>query len=432
MEEPVTRTLGWLLGVLLVLPLPARAQDAAAARYRQSCDDGDGAACVVLGMMYERGAGVQRSAPRAVGLYQRACDVGELRGCVNLGVLLEAGIGADANVPRARELFARACEGGDQTACDLRASLDRGADTGPATYFKAGRIQDAASGAALSGALLQVPELGIRVVSDDDGRVSLGRIPAGEHGILVERFGYEPVDGEIEVPGNAEFVVMMPAAQIFDPFEQGRIVGRVTDANGGSSLANVAVSITGDSSVRALSNVEGRFELRDVTAGLVEVQLSSLGYATRRTWVVLQPGASVELAATMSQQAIELEPIEVMVRSGYLDRSGFYRRAQQGWGTHFAPDDIERINPFSAADLIRYRVPGVRVDSNGTAISRRGFMTSGACALQVFMDGIPSFLGLEDIPTQWLDAVEVYHGVGTPIQYQFNNQCGVVLIWTTR
>jgi hypothetical protein len=421
-----------MLGWLLVLPVCVRAQDAAPARFLTACDAGDGSACVVLGLMYERGASVPRNAPRAVTLYQRACELGELRGCVNLGVLLEAGIGADTNVDRARELFTLACDGGQQTACDLRAALDRGTANGPATYFKTGRVTDAAGGAPLPGALVQLPGLGIRVVSDDEGRVSLGRIPTGQHGIMVERFGYEPVSGDIDVPGNAEFVVMMPAAQVSDPFELGRIVGRVSDADGGNGLSSVDVSITGEPSARAVSNVEGRFELRNVTPGLVEVQLSSIGYATRTTVVVLQPGASVELAATMSQQAIELEPIEVMVRSGYLDRSGFYRRARQGWGTHFAPEDIERINPFNAADLIRYRVPGVRVDPNGTAISRRGFMTSGACALQVFMDGMPSSLRLEDIPTHWLDAVEVYHGVGTPIQYQFNNSCGVVLIWTSR
>jgi hypothetical protein len=241
------------------------------------------------------------------------------------------------------------------------------------------------------------------------------------------------VSGELEVPGNAEFAVMMPRAEVPDPFETGRIVGRVADAGGGRSLSNVDVAIVGEPTRQAVSDVEGRFELRDVPPGLLEVRLSLLGYATRTTPVVLQPGATVELAATMSQQAIELEPIEVMVRSGYLDRSGFYRRAQQGWGTHFAPDEIERIDPFSAGDLLRFgRVPGVRMMPGGTAISSRGFMTSGDCALQVFMDGVPSSLSLDDIPPGWLDAVEVYHGVGTPAQYQFNNACGVVLIWTRR
>jgi len=256
-------------------------------------------------------------------------------------------------------------------------------------------------------------------------------MPAGSHGIVVERVGYEPVSGEIEVPGNAEFVVMMPRARVSDPLEAGRIIGRVSDPSG-TGLSTVDVAITGDPAARTVSGAGGRFELRDVTPGLVEIQLSLLGYATRTTLVVLQPGATIELAATMSERAIELEPIEVMVRSGYLDRSGFYRRARGGWGTHFSPDDIVRIDPFSAADLIRYRVPGVQVDNAGTAISRRGFATSGACALQLFMDGMPTSLTLEDIPPEWLDAVEVYHGVGTPVEYQFNNQCGVVLIWTTR
>jgi hypothetical protein len=276
---------------------------------------------------------------------------------------------------------------------------------------------------------VEVQGLGIRVVSDDDGRVSLGRLPAGTHGIVVEGFGYEAVSGEIDVPGNAEFVVMLPRASVSDPLDTGRILGRVSNENGGG-LSTVDVVIVGNPSARTVSNPAGRFELRDVTPGLVEVRLSLLGYATRTTLVVLQPGATVELAATMSERAIELEPIEVVVRSGYLDRSGFYRREREGWGSHFGPEDIARIDPFSAADLIRYRVPGVQVRTGGPAISRRGSFFSGPCALGVFVDGVPSWWSLDDIPVEWLDAVEVYHGIGTPIQY--TNGCGAVLIWTKR
>jgi hypothetical protein len=253
-------------------------------------------------------------------------------------------------------------------------------------------------------------------------------MPAGSHGIVVEGFGYEPVSGEIDVPGNAEFVVMLPRASVSDPLETGSIVGRVANTND-RGLSTVDVAIVGNPAARTVSNPAGRFELRDVSPGLVEVQLSLLGYATRTTLVVLQPGATVELAATMSERAIELEPIEVMVRSGYLDRSGFYRRARGGWGTHFGPEDVARIDPFDAGDLIRGRVPGVRMMPDGTAISSRGFMTSGDCALEVILDGI---LGLYDVPMEWIDAVEVYHGVGTPVEYTFRNSCGVVLIWTTR
>jgi hypothetical protein len=388
--------------------------------------------------MYERGAGVDRDEARAADLYGRACEQGELRGCVNLGVLLEAGTGVNRDPERARELYARACDGGQALACDLGAALERSDAAGPPTYFKAGRVNDADNEAPIFGALLEVPSLGLRVISDDQGRVSLGRIPRGRHGIVVEAFGYEPVSGEVDAPGNAEFVVLMPRARFDDPLARGRIVGTIGEADGGRNLANVEIGVVGDSLARSLSNADGRFELRGLAPGLLELRLSRLGYATRTTRVVLQPGATVELSAVMSQQAIELEPIEVMVRSGYLDRSGFYRRAQQGWGTHFAPEDIERLDPFSAADLLRRRpVAGVRMMPDGIALSRRSssFSSSsdaGNCILQVFLDGVPASANLEDIPGEWLDAVEVYQGVGTPIQYQFNNSCGVVLIWTTR
>jgi hypothetical protein len=283
--------------------------------------------------------------------------------------------------------------------------------------------------------VVEVPRLGVRATSDERGLVSLGRLPEGSHGIVVQRFGYEAVSGEIQVPGNAEFLVMLTRAAIVDVSAAGRIVGRIDQEGTLAGLAGVEVSTVGQPPVRTLSNADGRFELRNVPPGLVEVRLSMLGYATRATTVVLQPGATVELAATMSTQAIELEPIEVMVTSGYLDRSGFYQRARQGWGTQFAPDDIARVDPFSATDLIRGRVPGVQVRMGRygpEALARRGFGFPGDCLLEVYLDGAVTSIGLDDIPAEWLDAVEVYHGIGTPAQYQFSNGCGVVLIWTRR
>ena len=69
-ELPVTRFAAALFGVLLLWPGSLRAQDAAA-RYQQACDGGDAAACTVLGLMYERGAGVGQDPVRAARLLRR-------------------------------------------------------------------------------------------------------------------------------------------------------------------------------------------------------------------------------------------------------------------------------------------------------------------------------------------------------------------------
>ena len=85
---------------------------------------------------------------------------------------------------------------------------------------------------------------------------------------------------------------------------------------------------------------------------------------------------------------------------------------------------------------IFWRVPGVSViyDAGGTrVVSRRGI--GQGCVLRVVVDGVASPFDTEDIERMspdWLEAVEVYRGVGTPIEYAGLGGCGVVLLWTKR
>jgi len=384
--------------------------------------------------MYERGAGVEENLGRAAALYESACEGGQLRACINLALLLESGRGVGRNPVRAASLYRQVCAGGESMGCDLLARLERTVSTsGLGQFRKTGRVEDAESGVVLRDAVVEVPSLGIRVISDASGGVDLGRLPEGRYGIVAERFGYESVSGQVDVPGNADFVVQLFRASVGDSFVPGRVVGRVFTEDGSQGLANVEVS-GGDPEVRAFSGPEGRFALERVPGGLVEVRFALLGYETRGASVVLQPGATVEMSVNLATRAIELAPIEVTVRSGYLERSGFYRRAQKGWGTHFSPDDIARIDPLYTSDLIRGRVPGVRVvferEATYAVSGRAESLSQGPCRMPVYVDGVPEFDDeLDRLGPQWIEAMEVYHGAGTPIEY---GGCGVILIWTNR
>ncbi len=79
-------------------------------------------------------------------------------------------------------------------------------------------------------------------------------------------------------------------------------------------------------------------------------------------------------------------------------------------------------------------------------VQRRGFdavavsgratsLSLGSCVLPVWVDGVRAFdADLDRFPLEWIGAMEVYHGISTPIQYGGGpagvNSCGVVLIWT--
>lgn len=452
-----------LIAVLLCLPGRAASQDTPSQRaqrlYERTCDGGDLVACNIFGLMREMGQGVSQDLDQARQLYRRACEGGELTGCTNLGLIYGRGLGVPQDLARARRNYLVACEGGQPLGCDLLAALDSvGVDTGAPdsvrlaatpgttpsstvrTYSKAGQVADADNTRGLSNAVVDVPELGIHAVTDDEGRVSLGRLPAGRYTIVAERFGYEAVDGLLEVPGSAEFLILMDPALMGDPLATGQVQGLVSDVATHEPLLDVAVEVVGQDRT-VLSNAEGRFLLRDVKPGLLKVRLTRLGYAPRTATLVLQPRGTGEITAAMSTQAIELAPIEVTTtgRATYLDRMGFTDRRERGLGTQFTRADVEAYGFREMSDLIRRssgifvnepsHVPPVAYAVNTHAMSLLG----GTCVLPVYIDGILSFdKNLNQLPPSFVEAVEVYTGNDVPIQYGGTNDCGVVLFWTRR
>ncbi|HUF76130.1 MAG TPA: carboxypeptidase regulatory-like domain-containing protein [Longimicrobiales bacterium] len=437
----LARSTSTLLFLVAVFGPPLAAAQSTERLYEEACDGGDMVACNVFGLMLETGEGVPRDLERAAELYQRACEGGELIGCTNVGLLFGAGVGLPADPARAAGFFQIACEGGEQLGCELHRRLEDASTPEPLErYEKAGRVGDADSGRPLAEAIVELPGVGVRAISGPDGRFLLASVPAGRHAVRAERLGYELLLGTLDVPGNPDFLMLMTPAEILDPRAPGQIVGRVVEGAGGG-LSDVEIAVVDQERARTLSNQQGRFTIRDVQPGLVTVRFARLGYAPRTAVLVVQPGRTAEIAAAMPVEPIELEPVEVTVRSLDLERDGFYERAGRGWGHHFAPGDVERISPIDISDLFRGRVPGVRVvrlhDREWGYVTRligrrAASFTRGPCFLDVYVDGMLMMDRNVDLfSAETLAAAEVYYGPGTPMQYNMNG-CGAVLLWTRR
>lgn len=119
-----------------VSPQPARA----AALYRLGCDSGVPVACVNLGRNYETGSGVPVNVGEAVRLYQRACDAGAMPGCYTLGTAYQRGVGVEVDLPRAAQLFSRACYRGYPYACVSLAYCYRTGSGAPKSSLEAVRL----------------------------------------------------------------------------------------------------------------------------------------------------------------------------------------------------------------------------------------------------------------------------------------------------
>ena len=93
---------------------------------------------------------------------------------------------------------------------------------------------------------------------------------------------------------------------------QGSIRGRVTDA-AGAPLARALISAEG-SGLRATSDEQGRYEIRDLSSGTYTVRVRLLGYVPQSARVTVGDAAVTQDFA-LAEQAISLSPVDVTVGS---------------------------------------------------------------------------------------------------------------------
>jgi hypothetical protein len=399
------------LAVLALIPWALQAQNTASG-YQRICDGGDLVTCTVVGLIYETGAGGTRDLARAIDLYERSCNREVAAACHRLKL---AQSGTAASVP-----------------ADER--------------VRVGYVADAYDGSALGGASIRVrgiADIGERrYLTDGAGRVVLDPLPFGRHLIDVQRGGYQPTEGELPVPWETDFLILMERVSEEKESDVGQIFGQVTEDGTSDGISDVDITVHGANSVRTISNGQGRFQLSALLPGPVEVEFRRLGYEPRTTRVIVQRSRTVEMYATMSAVPIELAPVEVSVVPLYLERSGFYRRARNATGARFTHRDIALMNPMMVGDIVR-RVAGVtvvsaQIGSRSEAISnrRRSGTDSGSCRLLPHFNGVPLVdFELELVPPEEIEALEIYQGANVPIEYRYEFQpagpsCGVILIWT--
>ena len=94
----------------------------AASLYKKACDGGCAEGCHNLGVLYEKGLGVNQSYAKAASLYKRACNGGCALGCNNLGVLYVNGLGVPLNKIKAYQYWMKAAKQGNANA---QYNLDR-------------------------------------------------------------------------------------------------------------------------------------------------------------------------------------------------------------------------------------------------------------------------------------------------------------------
>jgi hypothetical protein len=149
------------------------------------------------------------------------------------------------------------------------------------------------------------------------------------------------------------------------------------------------------------------------------------------------PGVNLDVTIPMAVAAVELAPIVVTARVKGLEQVGFYERRQSGQGSFLTREEINNMRGIALpSDLLR-GFNGVNLARRGNG---RGYRVVGRnqCPYRYYVDGvrIGPYFDFDDLEWHWIDAVEVYNGLGQiPARFQDAEpvnvrSCGVVVVWT--
>lgn len=197
---------------------------------------------------------------------------------------------------------------------------------------------------------------------------------------------------------------------------------------------------------QAVTDARGRFTFNGLTTGGYRLIVEHIGYATRNDSIDLSQARVHDVDVRMHEEALRLQPIVVIARSDYLSRVGFYDRRLEGLSGHFITRiDIERQGPIELTDLFR-SMPGTVLRSSQLGkrqirfnrVGGQGGMGPDGCLPDMYLDGFivggsPGASRLDNhdiVPPREIEALEVYMGAATPLQYR--NPCGVILVWTRK
>ena len=187
---------------------------------------------------------------------------------------------------------------------------------------------------------------------------------------------------------SAIAIATLLAAPAVAQSQQATITGKVTATGSGQPLVEARVQVVGQSIVTSV-NAEGRYTLRGVPAGTIEVRVIRVGYVEQKKSVTVPPGGSPTLDFV-------LEPAIVKLQEVVTTATGEQRKVELG-NTVAVIEAARRVeeSPINSMnDLLVAKAPGVAVLPNnmtgaGAQIRNRGLNSVNRSNAPIFIiDGV--------------------------------------------
>src|SRR5688572_23832564 len=229
--------------------------------------------------------------------------------------------------------------------------------------------------------------------------------------------------------------------------QQGTVSGRVTYAVSGQPVTGVLINVVG-TALSTHTTTEGRYTIRRLTPGSVEVRALRLGYAERRQRVTVGAGETVTADFQMPPIATTLSPVVTTA-------TGDQRRVEVGNAIAQinATEIVERTATSNIGDLLTAKAAGVMVipgtqTGAGIRIRIRGTSslslsnnpiyiidgvrvegTTGSSSVSV---GGTTASRVGDLNPEEIETIEIVRGPSAATLYGTDAANGVIVITTKR
>lgn len=209
--------------------------------------------------------------------------------------------------------------------------------------------------------------------------------------------------------------------------EQGMISGRILSTEKETvDFATVYLKGTG---YGGTTNHEGLYHL-NAPAGNYTLVVSAVGYKTVEKAVVLTAGSRVKQNLTITPETQQLDEVTIV--------STGVSRVKRSPFNAVAVDTKELQNTTKNLSDALTKAPGMKLRESGGVGSDMQLMLDGFSGkhVKVFIDGVPqegvgSSFGLNNIPVNFADRIEVYKGV-VPVGFGTDAIGGVINIVTNK
>ena len=192
------------------------------------------------------------------------------------------------------------------------------------------------------------------------------------------------------------------------------LFGKITDSTNNAPLAGVTIELPPFGST--LTNDKGYFEFRYAHPGTFRLKISSIGYTTLETSVLIADGGPTHLVVAMSRINLFMQPVEVRaLRAG--EKAPFTK-------TNITKKEIEATNLGQDLPFLLNQTPSVTVNSdagNGVGYTYIHIRGTDATRINMTLNGIPYndaesqgifFVDLPDFASS-TSSIQIQRGVGT-------------------